>query len=204
MKTEQELQDLSATGQQQNNWDDRSGEEEKQDILTPDEQGDTPMIWYVGNFDRVCGPEDLEPRKGIQLNAPPEDARCMCCGRHLDELTPFGGPGDPLVGDFNGALLIKKYRRTGPYDEEAQEAVKEAQENCTSEDYEDVLKWLVEKHGKEKGERFEFSVEAYEQIGSSWECRNCAVLNTDEYFAKLEERYRSEEQTETRNNRKIG
>ena len=39
-----------------------------------------------------------------------DDNRCDCCGRHVRELKPFGGPGDPLVGDFTGKYLVKHYR----------------------------------------------------------------------------------------------
>lgn len=47
----------------------------------------------------------------IWINPPPADNRCECCGsRHISELKPFGGPGDPLVGDFSGAFLVKHAR----------------------------------------------------------------------------------------------
>ena len=49
----------------------------------------------------------------IVINPPPSDSRCECCGKHVSELKPFGGPGDPLVGDFNGALLVKTFRDNG-------------------------------------------------------------------------------------------
>ena len=58
----------------------------------------------------IDGKEDLEPRPGININPPPHDGRCQCCGRSLDELKPFGKAGDPLVGDFDGALLVQKFR----------------------------------------------------------------------------------------------
>ena len=46
----------------------------------------------------------------VWINPPPIDNCCECCGRHISELKPFGGPGDPLVGDFSAALLIKHFR----------------------------------------------------------------------------------------------
>lgn len=51
-----------------------------------------------------------EKSQTIWLNPPPVDNRCECCGRHISELKPFGGPGDPLVGDFSGAFLVKHFR----------------------------------------------------------------------------------------------
>ena len=74
----------------------------------------------------VDGEKDLKPRPGINLNPPPPDGRCECCGRYISELKPYGGPGDPLVGDFTGAYLVKRFRPGAPYDEEAETARKEA------------------------------------------------------------------------------
>lgn len=54
--------------------------------------------------------EDLKKRPGININPPPADGRCECCGKHISELKPYGKAGDPLVGDFNGQFLIKTYR----------------------------------------------------------------------------------------------
>jgi len=74
----------------------------------------------------------------VRINPPPSDGRCECCRRHVSELKPFGGPGDPLVGDFSGALLVKHFR-------------------CIC------------------GEG---------QVDASWECRDCFVLD-DEEFRKI-------------------
>ena len=49
-------------------------------------------------------------KAGILINPPPRDRRCECCRKHIDELKPFGGKGDPLAGDFRGALLVKTFR----------------------------------------------------------------------------------------------
>jgi hypothetical protein len=39
-----------------------------------------------------------------------EHPACDVCGRPTATLRPFGGPGDPLVGDFSGCRLVKMYR----------------------------------------------------------------------------------------------
>ena len=44
----------------------------------------------------------------ICINPPPRDRACECCGK--TDMKPFGGAGDPLVGDFKGALLLKTFR----------------------------------------------------------------------------------------------
>ena len=142
-------------------------------------------VTSVFNFDRVSTPEDLKPKGYININPPPADGKCECCGRPMRELTPYGGPGDPLVGDFTGALLIKKYRPCGPYNEEAEKARDEAEVSFKNDGYEDPLGWMKSKHGKEKGERLFFLAEGHGCVGKSWECRDCSILDNDEYFEKL-------------------
>ena len=81
----------------------------------------------IVSFDSISSEEDLKLRPRISINPPPADGRCNCCGRHLSELKPFGKAGDPMVGDFDGALLIKKFRPDFPYDEGAEKAWDEAE-----------------------------------------------------------------------------
>lgn len=134
--------------------------------------------------------EDLKPQPGINLNPPPEDGRCDCCGRHIGELKPFGGPGDPLVGDFTGALLVKMFRPFGPFDEEADRACQEAKSRYKEEGFGNGPDYLIHKYGPEKGEELSGRISCYSQFGSSWECRDCAVLDESEYFEKYDQRYR--------------
>jgi len=58
--------------------------------------------------------EIKENVKILHINPPPMNKRCECCGRHIKDLKPFGGKGDPLVGDFKGALLVKTFRESVP------------------------------------------------------------------------------------------
>ncbi len=69
---------------------------------------------WVGDkdYESVGGP--CSERRKILINPPPNDGKCMICGRHVRDLEAFGGPGDPLVGDFSGAKLIKQYREQLP------------------------------------------------------------------------------------------
>jgi hypothetical protein len=171
-------------------------QKEREEQKMDQERGNMETMWCVGNFDRVEKPEDLEPRSGISINAPSPDGRCDCCGRHIRELTPFGGPGDPLAGDFSGALLVKKYRRHGPYDEEAMNATDEAQKRYKAAGYADSLEWMRAKYGEEKGEQLYFAASAYDLIGKSWECRDCAVLDSEEYFERRRIRLQEEQKQE--------
>jgi hypothetical protein len=129
--------------------------------------------------------EDLKPQPGVNLNPPPQDGRCDCCGRHISKLKPFGGPGDPLVGDFSGALLIKKFRPDGPYDEEAEKAYNEAEACYKQAGFDDIDGYLTSRYGQEIGERISMAVCFHHSVDKSWECRDCAVLSTDKYFEKL-------------------
>ena len=45
--------------------------------------------------------------------------------------------------------------------------------------------WMIKIYGKEKGKKYRLAVDAYSLVGSSWECRDCAVLDADEYFEQL-------------------
>lgn len=153
---------------------------------------ETKVIDNIGFicFDNMLSKEDLKLCPRMSITPPPPGPRCDCCGRHISELKPFGKAGDPLVGNFEGLFLIKNYRRMGPYDGESvcawnayYEAKKKfeyiGRKNC------DPLEWMIEKYGKEKGEHFYWAGQFYEQISKRWECRDCAVLDTDEYFEKI-------------------
>jgi hypothetical protein len=142
-------------------------------------------------LDSISNEEDLKLRPGININPPPADGRCMCCGRHLSELKPYGKAGDPLVGDFEGALLLKTFRPDYLPDEEAEEAYDKAMSNYKSEGYDDPLDWMKKEYGEDEGEAlWEFAINW--GVGKSWECRDCIVLDRKEYFEKREQRYYKE------------
>ena len=143
----------------------------------------------------VEGEEDLKPIPGrLNINPPPEDGTCDCCDRRLSELKPFGKAGDPLVGDFDGALLVKRWRPMAPPDEEAErnyeEFFGERDSKCATEaDFENAKRMMIEEYGEEETERIILLVHAAGCTGSSWECRDCIVLDVYEYFEKLSAQY---------------
>jgi len=55
----------------------------------------------------------LMPSTGTIVRPPPGDLRCEVCQRPPGELSPFGGPGNPLSGDYSGAVLVKRRRTKG-------------------------------------------------------------------------------------------
>lgn len=148
---------------------------------------------FIKNYEKassVYKPEDLK-RTGI--NPPPRDGKCDCCGKHISELKPYGKAGYPLVGDFDGVLLLKRFRQDGPYSEKAEKAVKEADKHYANEGYKDPLEWIKNKYGSEEGEKLFYSYMLYCQTSKSWECRDCAVLDGDEYWKIKDRRWSQEE-----------
>lgn len=140
---------------------------------------------------------DLKQPGRIVINGPPTDGSCDVCGRHIRELKPFGGPGDPLVGDFSGALLIKRWRAEGPYNEAAEKAWKEAEKEVPEKN--GLLPWFISRFGEEEGNRLYWSAHAYDSVGKSWECRDCACLDGDEYWETIKKKWeRKQEQIDGR------
>ena len=133
--------------------------------------------------------EDLKTIPGVSnINPPPREGRCDCCGRHINELHRFGSPGEPR--DWaSDAYLVKRWRPEGPYDEEAEVAAKEARRRYKEEGFCDPLDWMIYKYGAEKGERLYYSDMLQNSIRPSWECRDCFMLNVSAYHEKLSQRY---------------
>jgi hypothetical protein len=111
-------------------------------------------------------------------------ARCNCCGKSADKLKSFGGPGDPLVGDFNGALLVKKKRPAYVLTEEENKLIEENQEIVACDEKE-AIKLPKEKYGEGVDEGLWFKGMAAISVGSSRECRDCAVLDNRKHIEKL-------------------
>jgi len=146
---------------------------------------DNDVAISLGSID---GEEGLKPRPGlININPPPQDGECMCCGRHFDELEPFGAAGDPLVGDFAGALLIKKFRTALPQSDAETERIYEQfiVARDPHSDYDKARESLIKECGERDAEIIMIRVEGGSQVGSSWECRDCIGLDMFEYFEKL-------------------
>jgi len=116
-----------------------------------------------------------------------DDGKCDCCGKHILELKPFGGPGDhPSNDEYAGAMLVKNYRQLGPYVEEADRAVREAERFYKSDGFEDKHDWLIDKYGEERAEEFDLADYFYHDSLSFWECRDCRLLDLDEYWEEYE------------------
>ena len=153
------------------------------------------MISRILEGDRIIAPgsikneQDSLPGAGIDIN-PPKDGRCYCCGRHISQLRPFGTAENSLVADFDGSYLVKTWRPTGLYDEEAKQALREADQRFLEEGYESPEEWLADVFGKEKAAQLMHSVEVFATSSARWLCKDCMVLDEYEYLTKLHQRRR--------------
>lgn len=132
--------------------------------------------------------EDMEPwEEVVDLNVRPEDGRCHCCGRYLDELEPFGKAGDPLIWDFDGCLLVRQWRPSAPPPpEKVREIYDEFFDGCNRKDkFATAKKMLVQEYGEEEAECIILAVSVNSCPTTSWECRDCIVLSHIRYFDKL-------------------
>ena len=140
---------------------------------------------------RVRSPGDLESQffhQGTIIGYPPgSDWKCDCCGKHISELKPFVKAGDPLVGDFNGPLLVKRDRPMILWSEEALNKVHEAFKKCG--DHERLEKWLIDKYGEEEGRSLYEVHRRGTPIKDSWECRDCIILDDYEYIEIVDSRW---------------
>ncbi len=139
------------------------------------------QIQTLRELDRVKFEDYLRFKAGERIYPPLDDGKCDCCEKHIRELNPFGGPGDPLDKDYTGALLVKTYAPCAPLIEEVEVAAREADRCYKSDGFISALDWMIDKFGKLKAEAFEYA-DFYHHFGfSCWECRDCIVLNMDEY-----------------------
>jgi hypothetical protein len=139
-------------------------------------------------LESVEGEGDLKSKPGLMnINPPPKDGKCECCGKHMSELKPFGKAGDPLVGDFDEALLVKKFRTAlPPSDDETKRIYEQSLIACDPHsNYDKPREHLIKEYGERDAEIIMVRLNGGSQVGSSWECRDCAALDIYEYFEKL-------------------
>ena len=128
----------------------------------------------------INGEDDLKPMPRMIIDPPPEDGKCQCCRKHVSELKPYDNPEHP---EFVGIYLFRTFRRGLPYNEEAERALDEAEQNC--KEGQSPRQWLIEKYGEEKGNDLNIQGNGSSTVSASWECRDCIILDEKEYFEKL-------------------
>ena len=137
--------------------------------------------------EEVFDAPEVDEAEDIDLAPLPRIECCDCCGRPMSALRPFGGPGDPLVGDFTGAFLVKTYRPLWPHNEEEEKAWDEADKVIPIG--EDALPWFIARYGEKKGKELYGAGIGYGYADRNWLCRDCIVLELDEYFEKKHKTY---------------
>lgn len=123
----------------------------------------------------------MEERKKVYLNPPPKDGKCYRCYTHVSELKAFGKEGDPLVGNFEGAKLVKTFRALVETDDIKLDKILEEQDEMIA--LTDNKEWsysiqeaLETKYGAELIDQAYCYDQAKSTVGASWECRDCIVL----------------------------
>jgi len=129
----------------------------------------------------------------IHINPPPQDRKCEVCGKGEKELKPFGKAGDPLVGDFNGSILVKTFRAMAmPVTDKT---FLKLQKKYKKKQWKGFEEALIKAHGKQKADELLFTDQLACTVSKSWECRNCIILDDPQYFRKLHKQ-REEEQNQ--------
>ena len=117
---------------------------------------------------------EARPPRG---NPWPDHARCPICRRKCADLVPFGEPGDPVVGDFQGVPLVKTWRPFAGVSPEQSMRLAKVEAICPDGDLLDFERSAVELFGEEEGTGLAGLWVAANHWGSSWECRECVVLS---------------------------
>jgi hypothetical protein len=113
----------------------------------------------------------------VYINPPPADKKCQRCSKHIDELKPFGKAGDPLVGDFEGAKLVKTFRCMVEEDiPEFDNILSYMAEKADSRGWENAEYMAEQEFGKDRVEQAMFYDQLRSTVEASWECRDCIIL----------------------------
>jgi hypothetical protein len=167
-------------------------------LPSKDEKAASERLAETGE-EEMQRPETLHSSKPI-FDIPPYDwdHRCHCCGRHMSEVIPYGGPGDPLIGDYTGVLLLKQYRPMFDTRKE-EETLREAKESYQKDGFKDTEEWLIDKYGKERTKEIYEISDTSGYTAEPFLCRDCVLLDDDGY---LDRRKASEESGSNSNNAK--
>ena len=166
----------------------------------PDQLCPECMIIELDRAKPMGQPDEREEKQKpiISINPPPKDRRCECCHKHISELKPFGKAGDPLVGDFDGQLLVKNFRAMMYHNEEADAKIKAVTDEMQKIDghivYVDYEKKLIEKYGEKEAMELDMYDQAISTVSASWECRDCFILDGEEFYNKRDEMWKKRQE----------
>lgn len=124
----------------------------------------------------------------IAINPPPSDGNCECCGKNVNDLKAFGGAGDPLVGDFTGAKLVKTFRSMGGSNKTAEDKIAKIEAKLAEElgegNWDKFEELLIKEYGEQDAQNLMFYMQIRDTVSASWECRDCIILNSEDYHKK--------------------
>ena len=118
-----------------------------------------------------------------------EERRCDVCGKRKSELEKFGKEFGVELSD---AVLVSVLRPLGPCREEVKKAAEEAEKIRDQLPYEELCSftydsWFSSRYGEEEGKNMALELQAWTTEGYVWHCRDCALLDEDQYFVKRDE-----------------
>ena len=137
------------------------------------------MIQVICEEKEIDYSQGLTKVENLTKSSPPADFRCDVCKKLVSELKPFGCPGDPLVNDHTGELVVERWRPFVLLNQKAANAWVHALIQAGD----NLLSWFVERYGEEDGNELYGLAQDMDGSGS-WECRDCIVLEDEEYFEK--------------------
>jgi hypothetical protein len=76
--------------------------------------------------------------------------------------------------------LVKTFREDAPPDEELNKIIGELLKS--EEDYGKVMSKLIEKYGEEEAKEMDDYYASSNQVGKSWECRDCICLSSKRFY----------------------
>ena len=128
------------------------------------------------NLEKIFGLRNIPV---VMSCSPPKDKKCEVCRRHISELNPYGENGEPLDKDFSGKYFVGRIRPF-TYNREDWPSISYHLES----DKKYLKTYFSKKYGKD---RFPLSWSFSGNIlkYKSRECRECILLNTDEYIEKI-------------------
>jgi hypothetical protein len=133
-------------------------------------------IKYLNIIDKIFGIRNIPL---VISCSPPGDNRCEVCRRHISELEPYGENGEPLEKDFSGKYFVGRIRPF-VYDRPELPTIFYHKES----DIEHLNAYSRKKCGKDISV-FYFAFSKNILRYKSRECRECILLNTDEYIEKI-------------------
>jgi hypothetical protein len=92
---------------------------------------------------------------------------------------------------------LKTYRTDCPHNRKLDKELEEIQKMAGKGkdgflNYDEYMAELEKKYGKEEAQNISFYEQAVGTVGASWECRDCIILDDDDYHTRMHMAYEKE------------